>query len=165
MKFLGDKGQITSKSEREEVHSWQNQDTAEYQQRTRRVMVPNRIMRTEQAFDEKGELTVVDFVGVNPDTGGMDDTYPLNQLPPGMFSDNQQIPPMSEAMPFRNSWDADVTKLTPGEVRAGFKQSFQSTVEETSNDPQPLYDEAKGEDEGGNKITGFAYRRNNLDRG
>src|SRR6266853_1007872 len=135
-------------------NEWVDPDNAAYHRNVRKIMVPDRINVSEGKDGEGRDLNYVEFVGVNSATGGMDDTYPLNTMPPGMFVENQIIPPKSDQIP-HNEIGTDVTKTPSEDLARGFvPNQFSPTDEDPDKNPE-FYGEAKGEDEAGNKVEGF----------
>lgn len=161
MKYLTDnvdKSQLTARNTERESHEWVDQASQ------RQVISTKRVMRTSPGLDEKGELTYAEFVGRNKDTGGLDDTYPLNQMPAGMDITNQDRSEQN-SMRLISSMDSGTEgPLTQKDRDRGYKRGHQSMTEESKDHYQDFYDEAQGENDGGDKTTGFLERRNVLDR-
>ena len=142
-----DRFQITLPNTEREPHSWVDQDNPEYQRRVRRVM----------------ELEPLEIVSEkNPDATLNE--YVTNRLPPGMFIDNQVPAVKAEQFPRVDSWATGREGMKAEDVQRGFLRGQMSMTEEDADHNQEFFDEAKGDDDAGNKVTGFVERRNVTDR-
>ena len=146
--LLQEKFQRTAEPEKPQEHEWGNFN------RVRKVYQPNKSEHYESSK-----------VGA-PDMATFDD-YKLNYMPPGMFIDNQE--PMVTERPYSYvpAGESDVSnRVSPKMMKDGFLPNQMSPIDDMYNNEhvEEFYGEAKGEDDAGNKYTGFLERNNYLDR-
>ena len=129
-----------------EPHQWADQGSQ------RKVKRPE--MLTIETRDKDGPLTEVLDMGK------------FNYLPPGMDRSNQYPDPTERQYDLKNSWDTGTEgPLTSRELNdKGYKRLQMSQTEEDADKNPEFFGEARGENDGGDKITGFLERRNILDR-
>jgi hypothetical protein len=92
--------------------------------------------------------------------------FKLNYLPPGMDI-TEQVLTEQNSMPLSMAGETDESNaVNTGNVRKGWIKRDFSPVEDmyTNEHVEEFYGEAKGTDDGGDKITGFLERNNYLDR-
>src|SRR5689334_13107677 len=162
MKYLNlkdqvDKFQVTATDSEQEPHGWSELKD------NRQVIRPERKENIVKGKDAEGDLYYYDSVGINRETGGLDDTYPLNSLPGGMDITNQERTEQNQ-MPLVPSYATGTERANERDANRGFKRLNMSPTDEQRDEYQDFYDEAKGEDGSGDKYTGFHERRNVLDR-
>lgn len=137
----------------EDSHEWANMSYGDTTH-IRKIYKPSR--NEFYASDETGAQ----------DEGSFTDPR-LNYMPPGMFIDNQE--PMVTERPYKKT-DAGVTDVskdtTSHAMRKGFTlYPFSGTDDLYTNEhKEEFYGEATGDDDAGNKVTGFLERNNYMDR-
>ena len=88
-----------------------------------------------------------------------------NRMPPGMNINNQtQTPNMPQ--PRSAAGETDVSDMVSSSMRNGFTRIPMMGTDDlyTNEHTEEFYGEANGEDDAGNKYTGFLERNNYLDR-
>jgi hypothetical protein len=161
MKYLNlkdqvDKFQVTATDTEREPHGWSELKDS------RRVIRPERKENIVKGKDAEGDLYYYDSVGINRKTGGLDDTYPLNSLPGGMDITNHERTEQNQ-MPLVPSYATGTERATERDANRGFKRLNMSPTDEQNEYPE-FFGEAKGEDDSGDKYSGFIERRNVADR-
>lgn len=95
------------------------------------------------------------------------DSPKTNDMPPGMFIDNQLPTVNDHNMQYGPAGSTDVSNSVDGKMlRKGFqRQEMRGTDDMYTNEHvEEFYGEASGSDDAGNKYTGFLERNNYLDR-
>jgi hypothetical protein len=156
----GPKGLLQEKFQRtakipndDDGNSW-IKTNEEFQSRVRKVYEP--------VYSEHYESSKVGA----PDIASFDDAK-LNYMPPGMFIDNNNPSPTERPYKYVAAGQSDVSnRVSPKMMKDGFLPNQMSPVDDMYNNEhvEEFYGEAKGEDDAGNKITGFLERNNYLDR-
>ena len=131
-----DKSQLTVKDTERELHEWVDQSSVRQIKKLERLGIDDSVR----------------------------DIGRLNYLPAGSDITNQAN---SEQNPMRliSSIDSGTEgPLTQKDRDRGYKRGVQSSTEESRDDYPEFYGEVTGENDGGDKITGFLERRNVGDR-
>lgn len=152
--LLQEKFQRTAEQEKPEDHEWANPSSFGDKFSIRKVYQQSKSLF--YGSDETGA----------PDQGSFYDAK-FNKMPPGMFIDNAE--PMVTEHPFKYvaAGESDVSnRVDATMMKHGFKPNQMSPVDDMYNNEhvEEFYGEAHGEDDAGNKITGFLERNNYLDR-
>ena len=138
-----DRFQLTMEPDTE-PHQWADQA------KTRKVIKPEHMRSSE--FPRAYEY--------NP---GASEKF--NYMPPGMDGTNQHPDPTERAFPLVSSMDTGTEgPMTQKNRDSGYKRLQMSQTEEDADKNPEFFGEAPGENDGGDKITGFLERRNVTDR-
>jgi hypothetical protein len=144
MKHLKDqeKGQLTLTDETE-LHGWADQRS------TRKVIKPEHIYNSE-----------LDAYEYSPGS-----SEKFNYMPPGMDRSNQYPDTTERQYPLKPSHATGTEgEFTAKDLERGFKRGKEEPAKDLKEEYPDFYGEVKGENDGGDKTTGFLERENVADR-